>query len=103
MICLWWLVNGVEYWDILEDDSTMKASNYIAQLRQLRLHVELSRGKKSQDLLSTRQRPSHVASYKAEKSGYGWTVLVHPLYSPDFKPSDYHLFSNVQRHLQGKK
>ena len=32
----------------------------------------------------------------------GWKVMLHPLYSPDLAPSDYHLFRSLQNHLNGK-
>jgi len=33
----------------------------------------------------------------------GWEVLVHPPYSPDLAPSDYHLFGPLKDHLGGMK
>ena len=30
-------------------------------------------------------------------------MVAHPPYSPDLAPSDYWLFSHLQRHLEGKK
>lgn len=32
----------------------------------------------------------------------GWEVRLHPPYSPDFAPSDYHLFRSLQNSLYGK-
>ena len=32
----------------------------------------------------------------------GWEVLLHPPYSPDLAPSDYHLFRFLQNSLHGK-
>jgi histone-lysine N-methyltransferase SETMAR len=32
-----------------------------------------------------------------------WEILDHPPYSPDLTPSDYHLFSLFQNHLNNKK
>ena len=32
----------------------------------------------------------------------GWGVLIHPLYSPDIAPSDFHLFQSLQNSLSGK-
>jgi histone-lysine N-methyltransferase SETMAR len=31
-----------------------------------------------------------------------WVILDHPPYSPDFAPSDYHLFISLQNHLNKK-
>ncbi|GFW49220.1 histone-lysine N-methyltransferase SETMAR [Trichonephila clavipes] len=33
----------------------------------------------------------------------GWEVLMHPPYSPDLAPSDYHLFLAFQNFLSDKK
>ena len=32
----------------------------------------------------------------------GWEVLIHPLYSPDTAPSDFHLFQSLQNSLNRK-
>ncbi|KAG5333135.1 SETMR methyltransferase, partial [Acromyrmex heyeri] len=32
----------------------------------------------------------------------GWLVLLHPPYSPDLAPTDYHLFCSLQNFLNGK-
>ena len=32
----------------------------------------------------------------------GWEVLIHPLYSPDITPSDFHLFQSSQNSVNGK-
>ena len=31
----------------------------------------------------------------------GWEMLMHPPYSPDISPSDYHLFQSMQKSLYG--
>ena len=33
---------------------------------------------------------------------FGWEVLIHPLYSPDIAPLDFHLFWSLQNTLNGK-
>ena len=33
---------------------------------------------------------------------FGWEVLIHPPYSPDIAPSDFHLFWSLQNSLNGK-
>ncbi|GFW70062.1 mariner Mos1 transposase [Trichonephila clavipes] len=40
----------------------------------------------------TRQNPREL----------GWEVLMHPPYSPDLAPSDYHLFLTLQNFLSNK-
>ena len=32
----------------------------------------------------------------------GWEVLIHPPYSPDIAPSEFHLFRSLQNSLNGK-
>ena len=32
----------------------------------------------------------------------GWEVLIHPPYSPDIAPSDFHFFQSLQNALNGK-
>ena len=32
----------------------------------------------------------------------GWEVLIHPPYSPDIAPPDFHLFQSLQNYLNGK-
>jgi histone-lysine N-methyltransferase SETMAR len=34
---------------------------------------------------------------------WGWEVLAHPPYSPDFAPCDYWLYSRVKEHVRGKQ
>ena len=33
---------------------------------------------------------------------FGWEVLIHPSYSPDVAPTDFHLFRSLQNSLNGK-
>ena len=46
----------------------------------------------------------HVAKLTREKLiELGWEVLIHPPYSPDLAPSDYHLFNSLSSHMRGKQ
>ncbi|KAG5344031.1 SETMR methyltransferase, partial [Acromyrmex charruanus] len=49
---------------------------------------------------NTRPHTSLITRQKLRK--LGWEVLMHPPYSPDIAPSDYHLFRSLQTSLNGK-
>ena len=54
-------------------------------------------------LLHDNARP-HVADLTKQKMGtLGMTDLLHPAYSPDLAPSDYHLFRSLEHYLREKK
>jgi histone-lysine N-methyltransferase SETMAR len=46
----------------------------------------------------------HVAKVTRETIiRLGWETLVHPPYSPDIAPSDYHLSHSLDNHLRGRQ
>ena len=44
MLCIWWSVLGVEYWELLDEGITVTAEVYVNQLRKLRAHLQTTRG-----------------------------------------------------------
>jgi len=44
-----------------------------------------------------------VPSYDFSTQKVKWDILDHPPYSPDFTPSDFHLFFHLKKRLAGKK
>ncbi|GFV13861.1 histone-lysine N-methyltransferase SETMAR [Trichonephila clavipes] len=62
----------------------------LANRRSVVLHQDNARPHAS---IVTRQKPWEL----------GWEVLMHPPYSPDLAPSDYHLFLALQNFLSDKK
>uniref|UniRef100_A0A8R1I569 Histone-lysine N-methyltransferase SETMAR n=1 Tax=Caenorhabditis japonica TaxID=281687 RepID=A0A8R1I569_CAEJA len=60
------------------------------------------RSKATECTTSTITPKPHVAkTTKSLLATFSWTVLAHPSYSPDIALTDYHLFSNMQRSLEG--
>jgi hypothetical protein len=39
----------------------------------------------------------------SQHKNFKWDILDHPPYSPDFAPSDLHLFLHLKKHIAGKK
>lgn len=54
-------------------------------------------------LLHDNARPHVSNRTTAVIKEFGWYVLDHPPYRPDVAPSDYHLFSALEKHLGGQK
>jgi hypothetical protein len=48
-------------------------------------------------------RPHSVNQTIATLRSFKWEVLQHPPYSPDFAPSDFHLFGPLKHHLSGER
>uniref|UniRef100_A0A8R1DJN4 Histone-lysine N-methyltransferase SETMAR n=1 Tax=Caenorhabditis japonica TaxID=281687 RepID=A0A8R1DJN4_CAEJA len=46
-------------------------------------------------------RPHVAKTTKSLLVTFSWTVLAHPSYSPDLAPTNYHLFLDMQRSLEG--
>jgi [histone H3]-lysine36 N-dimethyltransferase SETMAR len=101
MLSVWWNVNGVVYWELLPANSTVNAQTYCEQLDRVaaKLHGKQDRVY----FLHDNARP-HIAKLTHRKLlELGWTTLVHPPYSPDLAPSDYHLFRSLNNHLMEKR
>lgn len=48
---------------------------------------------------NARPHTARVTTALIEK--FGWEIVLHPPYSPDLAPSDYHLFPDLKKHLGG--
>ncbi|EGI63035.1 Mariner Mos1 transposase, partial [Acromyrmex echinatior] len=54
-------------------------------------------------LLHDDARPHVVKPVKKYLEGVKWEILLHPPYSPDIAPSDFHLFRSMQSALSGER
>ena len=82
------------------------SNKYCSQLDQLKAALN----KKRPELVNRKRiifhqddaRP-HVSLMTRQKLlQLGWEVLIHPPYSPDIAPLDFHLFQSLQNSLNGK-
>jgi histone-lysine N-methyltransferase SETMAR len=106
MLCIWWDMSGVIYFELLDINQTVTADVYSQQLQRLNEVLLLKRpalaNQKGVILLHDNSR-SHVAKLTQQKiEQLGWEVLPHPPWSPDLSPSDYHLFLSLRNYLCNK-
>jgi histone-lysine N-methyltransferase SETMAR len=103
MLCVWWDIEGVIYWELLPEKATINATRYRAQLHKLAAEVQKRRrGRRKIYLLHDNARP-HIAKTVNEKlKSLEWELIPHPPYSPDIAPSDYHLFLSLSNQLRGE-
>ena len=106
MLCIWWDWKGVLYYELLPENQTINSNKYCSQLDQLKAALY----EKRPELVNRRRiifhqdnaRP-HVSLMTGQKLlQFGWEVLIHPLYSTDLAPLDFHLFWSLQNSLNGK-
>jgi histone-lysine N-methyltransferase SETMAR len=107
MLCVWWDIGGILYYELLQPSQTVNAQRYSEQLTRLNTAIVEKRpwnrrGKRPVTLLHDNARP-HVAKLTQQKiQELGWKVLPHPAYSPDLAPSDFHLFRSMEHQLRGE-
>jgi len=94
------------YYELFSENRTIHAAKYCEQLDRLRdvvqqKHPELV-NRKSVIFYHDNAR-SHTPLRTREKLlEISWGVLLHPSYSPDLAPSNYHLFRSLQNSLDEK-
>jgi len=100
MLCVWWDMEGVIYWELLDDKATLNAALYSQQLDLLAAAVAAKRPKNKKVILLHDNARPHVAKLtRAKIHSLNWEILPHPAYSPDLAPSDYCLFLSMSSEL----
>ena len=106
-MCIWWDWKGVIDNELLPENQTINSNKYCSQLDQLKVALD----EKPPELVNRKHiifhqdnARSHVSLMTRQKLlQLGWEVLIHPPYSPDIAPSDFHLFRSLQNSLNGRK
>ncbi|GFX36097.1 mariner Mos1 transposase [Trichonephila clavipes] len=107
LLCIWWDWKGIIYYELLPYGQTLNSDFYCQQMDQLKLWID----RKRPELANRRcvvfhqdNARSHISVVTRHKLwNLGWEVLMHPPYSPNLEPSDYHLFFALQNYLSDKK
>ena len=106
ILYIWWDWMGVLYYELILENEKINSNKYSSQLGQLKAALDEKRpesvNRKYIIFHQGNARP-HVSLMTRQKLlQLGWEVLIHPPYSPDIAPLDFHLFRSLQNSLNGK-
>ncbi|GFX03751.1 histone-lysine N-methyltransferase SETMAR [Trichonephila clavipes] len=107
LLCIWWDWKGIIYNELLPYDQTLNLDPYCKQLDRLKLAID----QKWPELANRRGVVFHQDNTRLPTSvetrqklwELDWEVLMHPPYSPNLAPNDYHLFLALQNFLIDEK
>jgi len=102
MCTVFWDRKGVILLDFLEPGQIINSDRYIATLTKLKARISRVRPEKKTTFLLQHDsaRPHTSLKTVEHTANLGWTVLTHPLYSPDLAPSDFHTFRPMKDGLR---
>ena len=107
LLSVWWDWKGIVYYEILQPGKTVDSVLYCQQLTRLQEAIQKMRpellNRKGVVFHHDNARPHTSLMTRQKLTELGWEVLMHPLYSPDLTPPDYHFFRSLQNFLDGKK
>ena len=97
---------GVVYFELLPTNQTIISDVYCQQLDKWNTAIKEKRpelvNRKAVVFHHDNARPHTSLVTRQKLSELGWELLMHPPYSSDLAPSDYHLFRSLQNSLNGK-
>jgi hypothetical protein len=101
MLCIWWDMEEIIHYELLERNLTVTAERYCQQLRHLEEEIQQKRpGRRHEVILQHDKAQPHTANLtKAAIQELDWEILPHPPYSPDLAASDYHVFRSLSNNL----
>lgn len=105
MLSVFWDWKGIVHYELLEPGQTVDSVFYCDQLERLNQAMKKIRpglvNRKGVVFHHDNARPHTSIMTRNKLKELGWEVLMHPAYSPDLAPSDYHLFLSLQNFLNG--
>ncbi|GFU19770.1 histone-lysine N-methyltransferase SETMAR [Trichonephila clavipes] len=107
LLCIWWDWKRIIQYELLPYDQTLNSDLYCQQLDRLKLAIDQKRpelaNRRGVVFHQDNARPHTSVVTRQKIWEFGWEVLMHPPYSPDLVPRDYHLFLALQNFLSDKK
>ena len=107
LLCVWWDWQGIIYYELLSYGQTLNLDLYCKQLDRLKEAIA-----QKHPVLANRNgivfhqdnaKPHTSILTRQKLRELGWEVLMHPSYSPDLAPSNYHLFLSMAIYLAGEQ
>ena len=106
MASVFWDAHGVLFIDYLEKCKTINRERYIGQLMRLKNEIgekQLQMRKKKVLFYQDNALCHKSLDTMAKLNELSFELLPHRPYSPDLAPSDYYLFVDLKKMLQGKR
>jgi len=107
LLCVWWDWQGIIYYELLPYGQTLNSDLYCQQLDRLKEAIAQKRpalaNRRGIVFHQDNARPHTSIVTRQKLRELGWEVLMHPPYSPDLAPSDYHLFLSMANDFAGEK
>ncbi|KAL9918814.1 histone-lysine N-methyltransferase SETMAR-like [Glossina fuscipes fuscipes] len=107
LLCIWWDWKGIIFYELLPYGQTLNSDLYWQQLDRLKIAMDQKRpelaNRRGVVFHQDNARPHASTVTRQKLRELGWEVLMHPPYSPDLAPSDYHLFLALQNFFNDKK
>ena len=98
MLNVFWNSELVVLADFLQKETTINSQHYIETITALKRRIEQT-GMRNETLLQhDNTRPHTSAATRDAIQRLDFSVLLHPPYSPDLAPSDFHLFPKLKEH-----
>ncbi|KAL6420427.1 hypothetical protein ACFW04_014434 [Cataglyphis niger] len=100
-------IGEIIYYELLPYGQTLNSDLYCQQLDRLKIAIDQKRpelaNRRGVVFHQDNARPHTSTVTRQKLRELGWEVLMHPPYSPDLAPSDYHLFLALQNFFNDKK
>jgi histone-lysine N-methyltransferase SETMAR len=101
MLSVWWDVNGIIHWEILQ----IAAPSLLISTVSIWIALPKNSRKSRIEFTICMIMPDSMLQSRRTKKllKLGCITIPHPTYSPDLAPTNYHLFRSLSNHLRDKK
>ncbi|XP_025155877.1 histone-lysine N-methyltransferase SETMAR-like [Harpegnathos saltator] len=107
ILFVWWDCKGIIFYELLLISEAINFDKYCQQLDNLKKAIKEKRPilAKQKNIVFhyDNTRPHTSMQIQCKLKELKWDLLLHPPYSPDIVPSDYHLFRSLQKSLNNRK